>query len=232
MVGEDSSPAEIGRSIQAHARAMTVMSQELGSRIDAAASKLSQQARMLKILVWLLAIHAGFGFLVMAALGSFGVMGYLASRQAAVDMQVQSDSAAMVGKLLPGFRLEDQSGTQVTNREVEGKVVLLNFWATWCGPCRTEMPWFVEFQERYRESGFTVLAVSMDQEGWEVVRPFIEQQGLNFPVFVGDRDFGDAFGGVNVLPITFIVDRTGKITARHRGLVKKSEYEKEIEALL
>ncbi len=230
MVEENSS--DVGRSIQDHARAMTALSWELGSRIDAAASKLSQQARMLRILVWLLAIHAGFGFLVMVALGFFGVMGFLASREAAVNSRTRSDSSAMVGKLLPGFRLEDQSGTQVTNREVEGKVVLLNFWATWCGPCRTEMPWFVEFQDRYGESGFTVLAVSMDQQGWEVVRPFIEQQGLNFPVFVGDRDFGDAFGGVDVLPITFIVDRTGKITARHRGLVDKSEYEREIEALL
>lgn len=232
MVDEDSSTAEIGRSIQDHARAMTALSRELGSRIDAASSTLNRQARMLKILVWLLAIHAGFGILAMAALGSFGVLGFLASREAAVNARTQSDGAAMIGKLLPGFRLEDQSGTQVTNREVEGKVVLLNFWATWCGPCRTEMPWFVEFQDRYGESGFTVLAVSMDQEGWEVVRPFIEQQGLNFPVFVGDRDFGDAFGGVNVLPITFIVDRTGRIIARHRGLVDKSEYEKEIEALL
>ena len=230
MVEEDSS--DVGRSIQAHAQAMTVLSQEVGSRIDAAASKLGQQARLLKILVWLLAIHAGFGFLAMAALGSFGVIGFLASREAAVNARIRSDSAAMVGKSLPGFRLEDQSGTQVTNLEIESKVVLLNFWATWCGPCRTEMPWFVEFQDRYRDSGFTVLAVSVDQEGWEVVRPFIEEQGLNFPVFVGDRDFGEAFGGVNVLPTTFIVDRTGKITARHRGLIDKSEYEKEIEALL
>jgi cytochrome c biogenesis protein CcmG/thiol:disulfide interchange protein DsbE len=211
---------------------MTVLSREVGSRIDAAASKLGQQARLLKILVWLLAIHAGFGFLMMAALGSFGVMGFLASREAAFNTRIRSDSAAMVGKSLPGFRLEDQSGTQLTNLEIEGKVVLLNFWATWCGPCRTEMPWFVEFQDRYRDSGFTVLAVSVDQQGWEVVRPFIEEQGLNFPVFVGDRDFGRAFGGVNVLPTTFIVDRTGKITARHRGLIDKSEYEKEIEALL
>ncbi len=230
MVEEDSS--DVGRSIQAHAQAMTVLSREVGSRIDAAASKLGQQARLLKILVWLLAIHAGFGFLAMAALGSFGVIGFLASREAAVNARIRSDSAAMVGKTLPGFRLEDQSGTQVTNLEIEGKVVLLNFWATWCGPCRTEMPWFVEFQDRYRDSGFTVLAVSVDQEGWEVVRPFIEEQGLNFPVFVGDRDFGEVFGGVNVLPTTFIVDRTGKITARHRGLIDKSEYEKEIEALL
>ena len=230
MVEEDSS--DVGRSIQAHAQAMTVLSQEVGSRIDAAASKLGQQARLLKILVWLLAIHAGFGFLMMAALGSFGVMGFLASREAAFNTRIRSDSAAMVGKSLPGFRLEDQSGTQVTNLEIEGKVVLLNFWATWCGPCRTEMPWFVEFQDRYQDSGFTVLAVSVDQQGWEVVRPFIEEQGLNFPVFVGDRDFGEGFGGVNVLPTTFIVDRTGKITARHRGLIDKSEYEKEIEALL
>ena len=122
MVDEDSS--DIGRSIQAHAQAMTVLSQEVDSRIDAAALKLGQQACMLKILVWLLAVHAGFGLLAMAALASFAVMGFLASREAAAN---RSDSAAMVSKPLPGFRLEDQAGTQVTNREIEGKVVLLNF---------------------------------------------------------------------------------------------------------
>jgi cytochrome c biogenesis protein CcmG/thiol:disulfide interchange protein DsbE len=132
----------------------------------------------------------------------------------------------------PQLRGRTLDGGEFLPENHRGRRILLNFWATWCGPCRTEMPWFVEFQDRYRDSGFTVLAVSVDQEGWEVVRPFIEEQGLNFPVFVGDRDFGEAFGGVNVLPTTFIVDRTGKITARHRGLIDKSEYEKEIEALL
>ena len=94
------------------------------------------------------------------------------------------------------------------------------------------MPWFVEFQDRYKDSGFTVLAVAMDQEGWEVVRPFVEKQGFNFPVFVGGDDFAGAFGGANVLPTTLIVDRTGKIVTRHKGIISKSKYEKEIEALL
>ena len=225
----DESSLETGRAIEAHAKTMTLLSREVGSKIDAAASKLGQQARMLKILAWLIGIQAGFGLLAMI-LGPV-MMSFMATRMTN-GIESRSGGATMVGKPLPGFSLEDTGGTRYTNREIEGKVVLLNFWATWCGPCRTEMPWFVEFQNRYKDKGFTVLAVSMDQEGWEVVRPFVEEQGLYFPVFVGDDDFAGAFGGANVLPTTLIVDRTGKIVARHSGIISKSAYEKEIEALL
>ncbi len=229
----DESSPEIGRAIEAQAKAMTLLSREVGSKIDAAASKLGQQARMLKILVWLIAIEVAFGLLVTVFVAAVGVMGFMGIRDHMPSgSERRGGGAAMVGKPLPGFNLEDAGGARYTNREIEGKVILLNFWATWCGPCRTEMPWFVEFQNRYKDKDFTVLAVSMDQEGWEVVRPFVEEQGLNFPVFIGDDDFAGAFGGVSVLPTTLIVDRTGKIIARHQGLISKSEYEKEIEALL
>ena len=227
-MADESSP-ETGRAIEAHAKTMTLLSREVGSKIDAAASKLGQQARMLKILVWLIAIQAGFGLLT---IGLGPIMMSRMTTRTIDGIGSHSGGDTMVGKPLPGFSLEDTGGTRYTNREIEGKVVLLNFWATWCGPCRTEMPWFVEFQDRYKDSGFTVLAVAMDQEGWEVVRPFVEKQGFNFPVFVGDDDFAGAFGGANVLPTTLIVDRTGKIVTRHKGIISKSKYEKEIEALL
>ena len=223
---------EIGRAMEAQAKAMTLLGREVGAKIDAAASKLGHQTRMLKILVWLLAIEAVFGLLLLVFFGTVGIMSFMGVMNRGGGEESRSAGAALVGKALPGFNLEDAEGRRYTNLEIEGKVVLLNFWATWCGPCRTEMPWFVEFQNRYEDRGFTVLAVSMDREGWEVVQPFVEEHGLDFPVFVADSDFGDAFGGVNVLPTTFIVDRTGKITARHRGLIGKSDYEKEIEALL
>lgn len=132
----------------------------------------------------------------------------------------------------PDFTLQDSGGQDVTLSELEGKVVLLNFWATWCGPCKIEMPWFLEFQQKYRDRGFTVIAVSMDEEGWDVVRPFLNELKPNFPVVIGNDKMGDDFGGVVALPTTFIIDKEGKIASTHQGLVSKSKYEKEIEQLL
>lgn len=132
----------------------------------------------------------------------------------------------------PDFTLQDSGGQDVTLSELEGKVVLLNFWATWCGPCKIEMPWFLEFQQKYRDRGFTVIAVSMDEEGWDVVRPFLNELRPNFPVVIGNDEMGNDFGGVVALPTTFIIDREGKIASTHQGLVSKRKYEREIEQLL
>jgi peroxiredoxin len=145
-----------------------------------------------------------------------------------------AEAAGAKGEPRPAaeFTLEDSQGGKVSLADYKGQVVLLNFWATWCGPCKIEMPWFVEFQRKYKDRGFTVLAVSMDEGGWEVVRPYLEQQQLNFPVVLGDDEMADRFGGVQALPTTFIIDREGRIVATHTGLVGKNEYEKEIDALL
>lgn len=133
---------------------------------------------------------------------------------------------------LPDFSLQDAEGNQFTKQDTDGKVVLVNFWATWCGPCKIEMPWFVEFQRKYKDQGFTVLAVSLDDEGWDVVRPYAERHGFNFPVVVGDDSVSESFGDIQVLPTTLIVDKAGNIVYRHSGLVPKSRYASEIEALL
>jgi peroxiredoxin len=132
----------------------------------------------------------------------------------------------------PNFTLKDVEGREVTLADYKGKVVLLNFWATWCGPCKIEMPWFVEFQRKYKDQGFSVIAVSLDDEGWEVVRPFTEEYELNFPVVVGTNEMADEFGGVAALPTTFIIDKEGRIRNSHMGLAGRGEYEEEIEALL
>ena len=110
--------------------------------------------------------------------------------------------------------------------------MLLNFWATWCGPCKIEMPWFIDFQRKYKDRGFMVLAVSLDEEGWEVVRPFTTELKPNFPVLLGNDAMAEEFGGVVALPTSFIVNKKGEIVTRHTGLVSKSEYESEIERLL
>jgi cytochrome c biogenesis protein CcmG/thiol:disulfide interchange protein DsbE len=135
-------------------------------------------------------------------------------------------------KPAPEFTLKDGQGQDVSLSDFRGKVVLLNFWATWCGPCKIEMPWFVDFQRKYKDQGFSVVAVSLDEEGWDVVRPFAEDMKLNFPVLLGDDELAESFGGVQALPTTFIIDKEGRIYNSHMGLVSMSDYEDEIKKLL
>jgi peroxiredoxin len=132
----------------------------------------------------------------------------------------------------PDFALTDISGKRVRLSDFKGKVVLLDFWATWCGPCKIEIPWFMEFQRKYKDKGFTVVGVSMDEGGWEVVRPFLDRLKVNYPVLLGTDDTAGNFGGVDVLPTTFIIDKDGRIVATHQGLTGKDEFEKAIESLL
>jgi peroxiredoxin len=132
----------------------------------------------------------------------------------------------------PDFTLKDASGVTVHLADYKGKVVLLNFWATWCGPCKVEIPWFMEFERTYKDQGFAVLGVSMDDEGWKVVKPYIEQHKLNYRVAVGNEDVSKSYGGIDTLPTTLMIDREGRMAALHLGLDTKDEYQKEINALI
>ena len=145
-----------------------------------------------------------------------------------LDILLETD----LDRSLPPFSFPAANGKSFTNRDLEGKVVLVNLWATWCGPCRSEMPWFVEFQDRYGDRGFTVAAVSVDEDGWDSVRPFMEELGLNFPVLMGGDDAETFFGAIDSIPATLIIDRSGNIAFWHEGVPEKSEYERQIEALL
>jgi cytochrome c biogenesis protein CcmG/thiol:disulfide interchange protein DsbE len=135
-------------------------------------------------------------------------------------------------KPAPDFTLKDAQGADVKLSDYRGKVVLLNFWATWCGPCKVEMPWFMKFEKQYRDQGFSVLGVSMDDDGWKSVRPYITAQKINYRVVVGDEPLTKLYGGVEALPTTFLIDRDGRIVYTHTGLVGKDDYEKEIVELL
>jgi peroxiredoxin len=136
------------------------------------------------------------------------------------------------GKPAPEFALQDEHGKTVRLSDYKGKVVILDFWATWCGPCKIEIPWFIEMQRKYKDKGFTVIGVSMDEGGWQEVRPFVEEMKMNYPVLIGNDDTAAAFGGVDVLPTTLIIDKQGRIIATHQGLTSKDEFEKAIESLL
>jgi cytochrome c biogenesis protein CcmG/thiol:disulfide interchange protein DsbE len=110
-------------------------------------------------------------------------------------------------------------------------VVLLNFWATWCDSCKQEIPWFMQFESKYKESGLTVLGVSMDDDGWKAVRPFLQEKKLNYPVVIGSESLGKLYG-LNAMPRTVLIDREGKIALAYEGVVNREGCEKEIQALL
>jgi cytochrome c biogenesis protein CcmG/thiol:disulfide interchange protein DsbE len=120
-------------------------------------------------------------------------------------------------KTAPDFELTDAGGAQIRLADYQGKVVLLNFWATWCGPCNIEIPWFNEFEAAYKDRGLSVVGVSMDEGGWKTVKPYIEQKHLSYRIVIGDDALAQKYGGVDSLPTTFLIDRDGKIAASHRG---------------
>jgi cytochrome c biogenesis protein CcmG/thiol:disulfide interchange protein DsbE len=132
----------------------------------------------------------------------------------------------------PEFTLKDVSGKVVRLSDFRGKVVLLDFWATWCGPCGIEIPWFVEFQRKFKDRGFEVLGVSMDDDGWKAVSPFVAEKKINYRIVLGDSSTSDLYGGVEALPTTFVIDREGRIASTHVGLTSRRDFEDAIEKLL
>jgi peroxiredoxin len=135
-------------------------------------------------------------------------------------------------KLAPDFALKDASGKVIHLADYKGKVVLLDFWATWCGPCKIEIPWFTEFQRKYKDRGFEVVGVSMDDDGWKSVVPFIQEKKINYRIVMGDDRTGDQYGGLEALPTTFVIDRSGRIASMHVGLTSKKDFSDAIEELL
>jgi thiol-disulfide isomerase/thioredoxin len=131
------------------------------------------------------------------------------------------------------FTLKDLSGKDVKLSSYKGKVVLLNFWATWCGPCKVEIPWFNEFQQKYQDKGFVVVGISAD-DTVEQLKPFVAQYKMSYPVLLGlgRDDVQEALGPVLGLPTTLLIGRDGRICQYHMGLARKAEFEKGILGLL
>lgn len=133
----------------------------------------------------------------------------------------------------PRFALPSaQDGKTVSLDDHRGKVILINFWATWCGPCRMEVPSLVKLQEQYASKGFTVIGVSMDEGGAKAVDRFIKKNGINYPVVMGDSKIARDFGGVAGIPYSFLVDRSGTIVTAYPGLVEGDQIEADLKKLL
>jgi peroxiredoxin len=136
------------------------------------------------------------------------------------------------GAEAPDFELTSLDGKQVRLSDYRGKAVLLNFWATWCAPCKIEMPWFVDLQKQYASQGLQVIGVAMDDSGQETIARFAKEMNVNYPLLIGKESVGDAYGGVEFLPTTFFVDRQGKVVDRVFGLVSHSDIEDDVKKAL
>lgn len=132
----------------------------------------------------------------------------------------------------PEWQLNDPDGQSVKLSDFKGKVVILDFWATWCPPCRAEIPGFIELQKRYSGQGLTVVGVSLDTAGASVVKSFIKRVGMNYPVVIGNEKTAADYGGITAIPTTFVLDRNGNIVTSHQGFASQVVFESEIRPLL
>lgn len=137
-----------------------------------------------------------------------------------------------VGAIAPDFTLTTLDGKKVKLSDYRGKAVLLNFWATWCGPCRVEIPWFMDLEKQYGPQGLVILGVAMDDDGKSTVTKFAQDMKIDYTVLLGNDNVADEYGGVDGLPTTFYVDRDGKIVKVVAGLVSHKEIEDGIKEAL
>jgi thiol-disulfide isomerase/thioredoxin len=133
----------------------------------------------------------------------------------------------------PALALKDAGGATVRLADYKGRVVLLDFWATWCTGCKLEMPWFMEFEKQYRVAGLSAVGVAVDEEGWRTLKPYLAEHPITYPVVLGNFDTVEkVFKLPASLPQTLLLDRNGRIAATHSGVVNKENFEKDVKQLL
>ena len=136
----------------------------------------------------------------------------------------------------PNFSLKNSAGQVVELAKLHGKVVVVNFWATWCGPCRAEIPGMLEVYREYKGKGLEIVGISVDRDGWQVINPLVKKLSITYPVVLGNEDVTDAYGrvggSIDAIPTTFFVDRNGRILLRHVGSMPKEDFEKAVKSFL
>lgn len=168
---------------------------------------------------------------VLAVVAILALGAYLATRHRSRTAESTRNHTAAMHPLAPEFSLTDLSGQKLDLSSYRGKVVLLDFWATWCVPCRTEIPRFVDLQNKYRDRGLQVIGISLDDDP-KVVGAFYQQFQINYPVAVGDASLAERYGGILGLPVNYLIDREGRIYAKHVGEVDISLIDKEVDSQL
>ena len=150
---------------------------------------------------------------------------------ASSGMAPAAERDSLLHRPAPLFSRKDVAQRPVDLAAYKGKVVLLNFWATWCGPCQVEMPRFAQWQNSYGPRGLQVIAVSMDDDD-APVRSFLKRRSMPFPVLMGDEQLGSQYGGILGLPVTFLIDRRGVVAAHFKGEPPLGKMESEVRRLL
>ena len=135
-------------------------------------------------------------------------------------------------KKAANFKLNAANGSAVELAKLKGKVVAVNFWATWCGPCKSEIGGFQKVYDKYKKKGFELVGISLDEKGWSVVKPFIEKYKMTYPVVLDDGTVAGAYGGVSAIPTTIFVDRKGNVSESHIGYMSEQDFETKIKKLL
>jgi cytochrome c biogenesis protein CcmG/thiol:disulfide interchange protein DsbE len=183
--------------------------------------------------------------LLVAALGAYILVygrdaAQVSARSAAPSQQGKCRSrvrrvAPAVAEPAPDFALKDIAGNEVKLADYKGKVVVINFWATWCGPCRFETPWLVELREQYHQRGFEIIGVSvdsLDEYDPAEVSAFVKEHKVSYPIVMATKEMVNDFGPVTGLPTTLVIDRQGKVQYRHRGLISFDDLKEKVVKLL
>ncbi len=135
-------------------------------------------------------------------------------------------------KKAPNFTLKTADGATIELAKLKGKTVVVNFWATWCGPCRAEIPGFLEVYAKYKSKGLEIVGVSLDQGGWDDVKPFVKKLNISYPIVLGNDKVSRLYGNIEAIPTTFIVDKNGMIVDQHVGYMRAEDFENKIKGLL
>ena len=153
--------------------------------------------------------------------------------QQSASAPVQGPGDPPKGSVAPAFELKSiPEGKNISLASLRGKAVLLNFWATWCGPCKIEMPWLVDLQKKYGPEGLQIVGVAMDDTDDKDIADFAHKMGVNYMVLKGSEKVGDLYGGVDRLPLTYFVDRSGKVVDEIVGLHSASDIEESVKKTL
>jgi peroxiredoxin len=178
-----------------------------------------------------------------SVIGIWGVMSVIAltsvsctemgnSTSGTSDNSADTSSGQANSQMAPDFSLANLAGETVSLSDYKGKVILLDFWATWCPPCRKEIPDFVNLQDEYGAKGLQIVGISLDQDGVQVVKDFAEEFGINYPVLMGNSKVKADYGGIRGIPTTFLISRKGEIIDKYVGFRDKSVFEEAIKSLL